>query len=119
MLGGSRFQAAERADGALARTVGSLNGLDQQVVGVGFPFVDSGSFANVHSPLHLTSMAAMVNIKVHTFSHYFQEITKPPMKRNELDKNSGVFPEILKNDVEVRLDGSYVFGRALADEFRQ
>jgi len=48
-------------------------------------------------------MAAMVNIKVHTFSHYFQEITKPPMKRNELDKNSGVFPEILKNDVEVRL----------------
>jgi len=41
-------------------------------------------------------MAAMVNIKVHTFSHYFQEITKPPMKRNELDKNSGVFPEILK-----------------------
>jgi len=28
---------------------------------------------------------------LNTFSHYFQEITKPPMKRNELDKNLVVF----------------------------
>jgi hypothetical protein len=28
---------------------------------------------------------------LNTFSHYFQKITKPPMKRNELDKNLVVF----------------------------
>jgi hypothetical protein len=91
MLGRSRFQAAQGADGALARTLGSLHRLHQQVVGVGFPFVDSGSFANVHSPLHLTCVAVTVNINVSMFSHYFHKITKPMMKRNELDKNSGVF----------------------------
>lgn len=87
LLGGSRFQAAERADGALARTFGSLNRLDQQVVGVGFAFVDSRSFANVHSPLRIALKPVTVNIKLNHFSHYFQEIAKPLLKRNELAKN--------------------------------
>jgi len=91
VLGRSRFQAAERADGALAWTLGSLHRLDQQVVGVGFPVVEAGSFANVHWPLHVASAAITVDINLNTFSHYFQKITTPPMKRNELDKNLVVF----------------------------
>jgi len=61
------------------------------VVGVGFPFVDAGRFANVHWPLHVALVAITVNINLNTFSHYFQGITQPPMKRNELDKNLVVF----------------------------
>jgi hypothetical protein len=48
---GSRLETAKGADGALAWAFGGLDGLDEEVIGVGFASLGAGAFADVHLPL--------------------------------------------------------------------
>src|SRR6266404_2009881 len=59
MLPRSRGQRAERADDALAGTLGGVLRLDQKKIGVGFALVSLGGFAQVHRTLHISSTPVM------------------------------------------------------------
>ena len=62
LLSRSRRETTERADGTLAWTFGSLYGLHEEVVGVGFTFINPNALANVHLPLHIPVIPGFVNI---------------------------------------------------------
>ncbi|MDE3178859.1 MAG: transposase [Acidobacteriota bacterium] len=54
-LRGRRGEAAERADDALARALGRVDGLDQEVIGVSLALMRFSGLADVHRTLCTTS----------------------------------------------------------------
>src|SRR5712692_10911478 len=65
------FETAERTDDALARSLGSLNRFDEEVVGVGLVFVAARGLTQIHSPLMIALHPVFVNADRTYFSHYF------------------------------------------------
>jgi len=59
MLPGSRGQRTERADDALAGTLGGVLRLDEEKVGVGFALVSLGGFAKIHRTLYISYTPVM------------------------------------------------------------
>ena len=48
----------------MAWTFGSLYGLHEEVVGVGFIFINPNAFADIHLPLYIPIIPGYVNIKM-------------------------------------------------------
>src|SRR5437773_10767505 len=59
MLPGSRGQRTERADDALAGTLGGVLRLDEEKVGVGFALVSLGGFAVIQRTLYISYTTVM------------------------------------------------------------
>ena len=75
-----RFKAAQRTDRALAGAIGSLDGFDKQMIGVGFAFVCSSGLSKIHWPLHIAYPSIPVNTNCDTFSHYYNDADITPSK---------------------------------------
>src|SRR5213075_2779703 len=74
MLPGSRGQRTERADDALAGTLGGVLRLDEEKVGVGFALVSLGGFAKIHRTLYISYTPG--NRSTPNFDHSLQ-FTQP------------------------------------------
>src|SRR5215469_10643399 len=76
LLARSGAQVAERADGLLARPVGGLHRLDEDIIGIGLAFVAAHRAADIHVSLRTTKTSAgsreIFNILV-TISHYYRQ----------------------------------------------
>src|SRR6266851_2183515 len=91
VFGRGGFQASQRANGALARAFGGLNGFDKKVVGVGFALVRSRRSADVHWPLHIAFSHHNVKRNRSHFSHYYDPFTQCAVKTKPFSKTIPVF----------------------------
>src|SRR6266566_326089 len=105
MLPGSRGQSAERADDALTGTLGGVQRLDEEVVGVGLALVGLACFAEIHRTLHISSTAFMSTqishlfVTIYDFRQPFVETRRlvcPISEKSTLGRGSRVSPAQLR-----------------------
>jgi hypothetical protein len=77
VLGGRRLQTSERAQDALSRPLGSVEGFDQEIVVVSFALVSLGGLSDIHRTLYITYSPFIASINSNTIRHYSAFIDNP------------------------------------------
>ena len=68
-LGGPGAEVTERADDLLARALGSMDGLNQQIVGISSILVPAGGLSHVHSH-YVNAPSVRIQVRPRGISHY-------------------------------------------------